>query len=1135
MPRRTRQLSLLAALLLTTVSLADDPTVPVKPQNAAENPPMATVGPSTPAILPPEWPFDIRYLLGDDGRPVAIPDKAHLRGYLKWLAREQSKQQAPVAYSVTSIACTGTAEDDLLHLKVAVKIRTTTDDWVLVPLQMAEATLREPPVYEGPGVPPLPAPYDSERGYGWWFKGKEGEKEEHVLTLAVAVPIRKQTPVRRVQLSLPPTAVSSLKLRVPHNRISAKVSEEKSRVSVKSIDGASEIDVIGLGQRMDVSWQLSPDLSSIDTTFEVVTSITATLSEAERTATLFATQTIRSVGQQGIFDQVSVTLPAGGELVQVDSSEYQAHQIDSADATRVVVKLQRPIAGPFDLRWTVRIPLPAAGESFLIDGFDVERARIQSGFLAVAIVGDFRLLQIASNEKEDHRDKSVQQINPDALPAALRQARTSVAYRFENQLRLRLSLRRVDPYVIASPEVWVQIDQEMVRFGATYEFQVLRGSIAEASFRWPGWKAGGWILDKIEASENLGPQLLDEASAADEMRIEFKEPAQKRFRLTIWARRMLEEGALAATFTLPVARTSVPSAARLAALRPQNIELDLQPVDGTILRPQSEASARVVIPRELQKLHRDEYRIESPEAAFRAAITIHPREVTTTSTITASQERPGMTVVRQRVSYNVAYGSLSEVRFIVPPELKLGQMLVSEADGNELTCRVADESMVREVRVALDPPRSGRFELDLQYSSEATIKATAEGEQTLRIPLAVSSDADFTSIQFQWRDAQGRDAVVKGDGWTRLPDPNGHWAWRLPRTAAEVDVVLSQSAGAWNEATVSRALIRAMIGAGGTIQTIAEYRFDGSIVDLSIGFPPNVKLISVWWEGRELKPGVPQIDDKGASRYRIVPDRHTGATALLTIVTSTSGASLSRFSGLSELIAPRLPENLPILECRCQVTLPFGRHLFTEPEGFAPEFRWTRSGVFWSRQSDHTTDELQNWVGTTDRSIGGTFANEGNTYLFSRAGAPTVLRFRVMSLSGIVLVGASLALCLGWILVKWPGTRHVLTLLLCGFAVSVAAVWFPEPVLVLLQPAVLGLLLAAVAAGIDGYDKRRRRPVAVALNSASGYMTPASSVSRGAVLSVGSNEYTSVRLPAADLPSESNESANQLSETGSRS
>jgi hypothetical protein len=70
-------------------------------------------------------------------------------------------------------------------------------------------------------------------------------------------------------------------------------------------------------------------------------------------------------------------------------------------------------------------------------------------------------------------------------------------------------------------------------------------------------------------------------------------------------------------------------------------------------------------------------------------------------------------------------------------------------------------------------------------------------------------------------------------------------------------------------------------------------------------------------------------------------------------------------------------------------------------------------------------------------------------------------------------------------------------------------------------------VLAIVAAAIDAFARRRARPTAVTLTSPSGFMTPPSSHLRGAVVGVGSNEFTSIR-PIATEP------VQPLSESGSR-
>ncbi|MEE3283165.1 MAG: hypothetical protein VX311_01170, partial [Planctomycetota bacterium] len=56
------------------------------------------------------------------------------------------------------------------------------------------------------------------------------------------------------------------------------------------------------------------------------------------------------------------------------------------------------------------------------------------------------------------------------------------------------------------------------------------------------------------------------------------------------------------------------------------------------------------------------------------------------------------------------------------------------------------------------------------------------------------------------------------------------------------------------------------------------------------------------------------------------------------------------------------------------------------------------------------------------------------------------------------------ALSAGLVLLYIPRTRHALTFLSVGFLVAMLSLWLAEPITLLLQPAGLGLALAALAA-----------------------------------------------------------------------
>lgn len=1132
---RNRQIGLLVALLLAGSARADDsPAAPKQqPQSPAlgESVSAPAVGPPASPALPPH---DFWYLWGEDGRPVPVLDKPRLAEYLKW--RDRARKN-PIPYNIAAIACTGTADTeqlqrDVVHLAVRLEIQTTSTEWVLVPLKMAEATLLDVPRYEGAGEA-RPVAIDGDTEYACWIRGQDTRNGgRHQLTLHLSVPARKQAAGRRIQLSLPPTAVSSLKLRLPQPRITAKAAEQKPKVTVTSENGSSEITVIGLGNRLDLSWQASPETAISETALEIATSISAALVESERMATFEVTQNIRSLEQQGTFDSVRVSIPPGGEIVRVDCPEYERHESDPRRPHEVVVKLKRPTTGPFDLRWTIRAPLPAVGEPFSLEGFEVDRARIHTGYLAVAVVGDFRLSSVTGDTTGG---RPAQRINVSELPPVMRQARVRTAYRFLNRLHLRLRLQRVVPYMTAAPEAWLQVSPQELQFTATYPMQISGGSLSEVSLRWPGWIDEGWNIESLEgsdeSSENLAPQLVDHAAAHERLRIEFTQPPQgRKLQLRIRARRILSPGAGAVPFSLPMIEASAQSSLLLAVLCQNNLEVELDAAHETVVRPRTDTAPHVFVPRELTKLHRADYRIDSPEATFTTSISLHPLKIGTTTFVEASPS-PGLITVRQKIEYEVAFGTLSEARFQLPRGLTRRQLRIADPEGAQLPTHARDDSSEREVVAPFAAPRTGRFALDLRYSFEAPDPGASDREQEVTIPLVTSEDAACDGTQFQWRDTAGRDATVTGSDWTRFPDADGLWTWTLPRAAREITLVRARAAGG---VSVTRALIRTQVGLDGTIHTISQYRLSGAAQDLLVTLRPGVQPVAVWWDRQKIKLPLPRVDESGESRYQFVPVRSPGSRPVLTIETTTPGALLSRFTGQLRLTAPQLPNDLPVLECQWQVTLPGARHLFSDPDGFAAEYRWLPYGIFWSRYPNRTSDELETWIGEAPPLAVPANPDSGNVYLFGRAGSAEIMRLRVMSQSGIVLIGASTALFLGWLLVTWPKTRHVLTLLLAGFLVALLAVWFTAPVLVLLQPAMLGVVLAVVAAAIDSYRTRKSPRVTVALNPQSGFTASSSSVPRGAAATVGSNEFTSLRAPAPSSVA-TIDPTGQLSESGSRS
>jgi hypothetical protein len=242
-----------------------------------------------------------------------------------------------------------------------------------------------------------------------------------------------------------------------------------------------------------------------------------------------------------------------------------------------------------------------------------------------------------------------------------------------------------------------------------------------------------------------------------------------------------------------------------------------------------------------------------------------------------------------------------------------------------------------------------------------------------------------------------------------------------------------------------------------------------------------------------------------------LPRRPGSGDSLLTLDFHSPPTSQAGFADLRQLLQPVLPGEIWTPQTFWEVTLPGDQHLFSNLSMLLPEFQWKKQGLFWQRVSTRSNADLDRWISASEGPDPLAPLSQGNHYLFSQFGAPQTAWIRTMNLAAIVLIGAGLAWVLGMVLVKVPVSRSVLTLLLIGFGMAAAGLWFPGPMLLLLQPAGLGVLLAVAAAGIDSVIKRRRRRGVVTLSSPSGFMTAPSSINRDAVVGVGSNEFTSIR------------------------
>lgn len=915
----------------------------------------------------PDWPFDVWYLRGDDGRPVVVPNNARVREYLTWLARQREAQAEPAEFSLTELSFDATTQEDRLTLKVDVRIQVLANEqWVTVPLHMGEATLREVPVHTGPGEF-APAPNDLEDGYACSLRGKGA----HRLTMVLGMPIRRQGASRRVQLTLPASVVSSFRLRVPAPKVVARAGE-RSLLSTASENGGTLIEVLGLGERLDLTWQLVPETPGSTTDLDVFTAISATLEE-DSPLLIDAQLRIQSLNPQSPVQDLRIELPSGGELLRLDSNEDEEHRTDPADRDAVLLRLKHPTTAPVELHFVVRFPEPSLGEPILFSGFGVDHARVQAGFLALAVAENYRLVPVRAD------DQNAKPLNVADLPAKLRQTRTTAAWRFADRLRFRATLERVDPYISGSASMVLSAHRQELGLLGTWRLQVLRGHVSRLTLEWPGWKASEWTIEAL-SSENRtpAPRLASRPDDADRLELELAEPVQGPLEIRLRARRRLSTILEPFRLTLPSVQPAALLPAHLTVLNDEGIELEL---------------------------HAD-----APE-------------------------------VLERLEGGAPRGLAA---------------------------------------TAPDSPRRADYTLN-------AVDAVLSGQIVSRFAENIMPDA--------------------GEPANDLPPLSG-----------------SESAP-----VAARVLVQTTVHGNGTVHLQADYRLSNAPERVTIRMPRKVRASGFWWNALPVRAQSGAASADGDQEFVITrPDGNDG-TALVTITASETIGPPARLLSSYALEAPVIGSDIRVLETFWRVTVPEQQHLFTDPSGFVGENQWRRAGLVWSRRPSLSREMLEDWIDASPILEPALAESPGNTYLFSRSGAADELSFRGMAQSGIVLTGAGVALLLGLTVVRWPATRNVLSVLCVAFLAALASVWYATPVLVLLQPALLGLLLAGLAVGVDVFLKRRRGRIEIGLRGASEFEITPLPV-RTAPLAAATDEFG----VAHDLERDPDAlAAEELSESGS--
>lgn len=1092
----------------------------------------------------------------EHGEVVRITAGGQIGDYLKW--REQllrgSKDDQP-GYYVAAITLSGqvSATRTAARLDASIEIFVREDvDQVVVPLRLNQATLLAHRNAAPGAVEFLP----TDRGAG--MTCRISEPGQHRIDLQLSVPVRKSGSSYRLQLSLPGTAQSSLRLAVPGEVLAVRP-DQLADVEVRKLPNAqSELIVHGLGAALDLPWQVVSTKPEEKTELQV-----ETLMSVEAGADGLAIEAVQTVtATVGSFESINIEIPQGFDVLSVSSSTHESIRTSDVQISPIRVSVPEGTAGPLRLRWLLSSPAPNTGENrFSIGEFSVADSSRQETLIGISVAEGFRLSQLTPRPQQLLR-----------IPTALFRQRVEQqfegpvivqqAYRLAGRnTRVQFQLEPIEASFRVSPEYDLLFRESTAEMSARFEIIVYRGSLDSVPLRWPRLVPEEWEqIEVVEPAEQvhlsgiasdssrLPTRAARDGEGADALRLEFVEPLNRTHgavTVEIRARRPVQVGEEAFLISIPTAESDSIPVSQLQVRNASNVESTIDAAGDTTIRFVSsglveESSGSKTLPPNLVPRILE---CTSPELTFRATVTTHAQQVTTSSRamLNVSDEQ---IVIQQRLRYSVAYRELDRLRILVPGNVQPNEFRLVSSDGKSstpLTAEVGGLEIdgVRQIRVNLPKPMLGQFDVVCTYSMPMDESLSTAGFAETEVPLLQPPEIQGDATRVEVRSPGNVGIQLTGQQWTQELTLSDAPSWVTPGTVRSVRLKIQAAPDrATQNFVVRRSALRTRFQSEAATRTTGVYLIDGDISFLTVTLPSDADRSSLraWWDGQrlgaetlqfttlsDLSVGGERADSpQQPDRLRIVVDdlpRRNQHVLTLEYDTVRAG-EFDVFSELSMRV-PQFASDVWLADTVWELILPIDQHLFVYPENYTPAFSWQRQAVMWSRRPIDAGARMNDWLSAdVDAEMEAVIDSQlkelrfdpfgrvsyGNSYLFSAFGHQHDIQFRAMSQPAILLVGAGLALAVGLVLLRIPTTRHVLTILVVGFGLSLAGLWHLEAVQLLLQPAVFGLVLAVVASIIESRVKRRQRASLVTFSSPSDFLVTGSS--REAVIHDESDELS---------------------------
>ncbi len=983
------------------------------------------------------------------------------------------EQDALIAdFFIASVELNAEVVGDRVKIDAAVELvinRDSVNGWHRVPLRFDQAHIwsRE---YIGPGEE-APDFYskNGEEGIFWMLKGVG----KHQLKFSMWVPVGHSEFGSRFALSLPPLPKlfeTQFNFTIPEANPSLLSSPNLTVHETTHGPSETTFETSVTRNRLDVVWRIPRDtarkVSSVTTKFHLKPSPESILLVADQIINL----------QEPNSRELLIRLPSDFKLLERKGERIQS-VTEVADRPGWIRVLLTKGTGRIDLRWIFRKPMSKDGERLTIQGLEVEGAAQQGGSVRIDDISGYRILPQISDSRMIYR------INTDEMQNGPNDSSNSVFEFLQQPFRLVHEIRPIEPLHSVTPIYEFKIHSDFMELLVHQLIEVERGEVSELRFEWSKFESQNWNLIGSEtASLTFGEIKTSKDNATNEIALKFSDPLPRGERIhliTRFERPITLNQISKLSWTLP----EIPDRFVRGELIVTELDDDLE----LVFDESTEVKLSPVINENQINQLADLWDLEEPlRASLRststkivksstidqlsATITRHERRVSGGTTVEIQEATPRDLLVNQQCQLDIQYGRLQSLDFLIPKDLM--NFIRQEDISESLDIRLEGERLEVELIGGVPKiifPRSiiGKNTIEIRYRYPIHV---GDGQQSLELPIISFTESPFNQVKCLVTPIENVQVEQKDSGWIAIHTSPRGALWLKNLEGGPVESIPLTIGGALADTSqqyiVERADLWTQFEVDGRSQSLARYEVLSPPSRVLMNFAPGTKIKHVIVDGQSLNDT--EFPNLEGQVIITLPDAIHERREIV-IYYDNESESIFKFANLHAFHFPEFSESVWVDETVWELQLPIGQHLFGYPE-LKPLFGWKRKGLIWERESNETylSERKTRWD-----SIDKKFHFNENFYAFRGFAPIQEVKFRSMNRSLILLIGAGFALGMGFIFFRFPVTRNVFSLFVTAFAFAVASLWYLEPMLLLLQPAIIGMLLALTATVIDVRTRKK--------------------------------------------------------------